>query len=116
MDGIGLPIAAFLLGSLICLIFGKIRALRRFALAALVSPVLSSIVFLFGSWILSDTNPCAEYGSSCIVPGGHHATRLDVSLWLLSAAVTCLLSALLCLKVQTALEPREGAIRGLHLQ
>jgi hypothetical protein len=25
MDGIGLPIAAFLLGSLFCLIFGKIR-------------------------------------------------------------------------------------------
>jgi hypothetical protein len=110
MDGIGLPVAAILLGSLLCLIFGKIRPLRRFALAALVSPFLSSIVFLFGSWILSDMNPCAEYGSSCVPPGGHDATRLDVSLWLLSVALAFLLSALVCLKVQKALESREGTI------
>jgi hypothetical protein len=116
MDGIGLPIAAFLFGSLLCLIFAKIRPLKQFALAALVSPFLSSIVFLFGSWVLSDMNPCAEYGSSCVPPGGHEATRLDVSLWLLSVAVTFLLSALACPKIQKALDSRAGAIQELRLR
>lgn len=116
MDGIGLPIPAFLLSSLLCLIFGKIQPLRRFALAALISPFLSSIVLLFGSWILSDMNPCVEFGSSCVPPGGHNPTRLDVGLWLLSVGVTFLLSAFVCLKVQRALESRESAIQQIHLQ
>ena len=109
MDGIGLPIAAVLLGSLLCLLCGSFRPLRRFALAALVSPFLSSIVFLFGSWVLSDMNPCAEFGSSCIPPGGHDATRLDVSLWLLSVAAVFLLSTFACLRIQKAIEARGGA-------
>jgi hypothetical protein len=104
MDGIGLPIAAFLLGLLFCLIFGVIRPLRRFVLAALVSSFLSSIVFLYGSWIISDMDPCVEYGSSCVPPGGHPATPLDVNLWLLSTAATFLLTALVSFQIQKALK------------
>ena len=108
MDGIGLPIAAVLLGSLLCFLCRRIRYLRRFALSALLSPFLSSVVFLLGSWILSDMNPCAEYGSSCIPPGGHDASRLDVSLWLLSTAAA-FLNAFTCLRIQKAIEARRGA-------
>jgi tetrahydromethanopterin S-methyltransferase subunit D len=106
MDGIGLPILAFVFGVVLCLICGTIPPLRRFALAAFVSPAVSSVVFLFGSWILADMNPCAEYGSSCIPNGGHDPTRLDVSLWLLSVAVAFVLSTVVCFKIQQRLSPR----------
>jgi hypothetical protein len=107
MDGIGLPIAALLLGALLSWICETIRLFRRFRLAALVSPFLASVVFLFGSWIVSDMNPCAEYDLSCVPPGGHDATGEDVSLWLLSVAATFLLSALICVRVQKAFKSRK---------
>jgi hypothetical protein len=112
MDGIGLPLVAFLFGSLLCLICERNRKLGRFALAALVAPVFSSVVWLFGSWILSDMNPCAEYGSSCVPPGGHDSTTLDVGLWLLSVAATFLLSVVITLRVQKFFESRKGHLSG----
>jgi hypothetical protein len=106
MDGVGLPILAFLFGVVLCLICRAIPPFKRFALAALVSPIVSSVAFLFGSWILADMNPCAEYASSCIPNGGHDPTRLDVSLWLLLVAIAFLLSAAACFKIQQRLSPR----------
>ena len=43
--------------------------LRRFTLAALVSPFASSLVFILGSFILADMNPAAEYGSAYLLTG-----------------------------------------------
>jgi hypothetical protein len=83
---------------------------RRFALAAFVSPIVSSVVFLLGSWILSDMNPCVEYGYSCVPKGGHDPTRLDVSLWLLCVAATFLLSGFVCFKVQQRFSSRQRSL------
>jgi hypothetical protein len=106
MDGIGLPIIGFLLGTIFSLICWQVPPLRRFALAALVSPVVSSVVFLFGSWILSDMNPCVEYGYSCIPKGGHDPTGLDTALWLICVAVAFFLNGAICFKVQKFLPSR----------
>ena len=62
MDGIGLPILGFLFGAVFFFICWTVPIIRRFALAAFTSPFIASVVFLFGSWILSDMNPCVEYG------------------------------------------------------
>jgi len=75
--------------------------MQRFALAALVSPFLSSIVFIVGSFILSDMNPAAEYGSA-YVPNGmeHNPTNGETALWLLSVVLMFLMSAFVCVKLQ----------------
>jgi hypothetical protein len=92
-----------LVGTIVCLIFRGNRRLRRFALAALISPFVSSVVFLFGSWILADMSPCAEQAYSCVSPSGHAATRMDVGIWLFSVLTTLLLSTLICVKLQKVL-------------
>lgn len=101
MDGIGLPILAFLFGTILFLIATARPRFRRFALAAIVAPTLTSFVFLLGSWILSDMDPCVEYGSSCIPDGGRASDGFDVSLWLMATAVTFVVSAVVCYKIQS---------------
>ena|SRR5579862_5237086 len=99
MDGIGLPILALLFGAVSYLFCRR----TPFALAAFLSPFVSSVVLLFGSWILSDMNPCVEYGSSCVPKGAHD---LELSLLLLSVPLTFALSAVICFKIQKALSSR----------
>ncbi len=72
MDGILLPILGALVSGVLafgCLI---VRRLRRFLLAALVSPFLSSVVLLLGGFILQDMNPAREYGAAYIPTGREH--------------------------------------------
>lgn len=108
MDGIGLPIFGLFFGGVLFCICVGVPVLRRFALAALVSPFVSSVVFLFGSWILSDMNPGAEYGYK--PQGGEHdPTRLDVILWLACVAATFLLSAVGCFKIQYSISSRRNS-------
>jgi hypothetical protein len=101
MDGIGVPIAGALLGVVLLLACLTAPKLRRFALAALVSPFLSSIVFIAGSFVLSDMNPAAEYGSSYVPTRREHdPTKGEVALWIASVVATFLLSAFVCVNLQ----------------
>jgi hypothetical protein len=101
MDGIGIPIAGAVVSLALFLVCRGTPRLKRFALAALVAPFASSVVFMVGSFILADMNPAVEYGSSYIPTGNEHdPTKGDVLLWLASVAATFFLSAFVCLKIQ----------------
>ena len=77
--------------------------LRRYALAAFVSPIAASLVCLIGLFYLADMNPANEYGASYVPTGKEHdPTNTDFLLWLVSTALTFLATALICIKVQKA--------------
>jgi hypothetical protein len=83
MFALGIPIFGGLAGfgaMTICLIF---PGLERFAAAALVSPFAASVVFLFGTLIIADMHPGAEYGSAYTPTGrAHDPTTLETWLYL----------------------------------
>jgi hypothetical protein len=101
--GIGVPIAGALVSLVLFFVCRGTTRLRRFSLAALVSPFASSVLIL-GSFILADTNPAIEHGSPYVPTGNEHdPTNGEVFFWLVSVAATFLLSAFVCLKVQKLL-------------
>ena len=104
MDGLGIPILgglASLFAFLVCLL---VRRLRRYSLAALVSPFASSLAFLVGMFVLADMNPAAEYGPSYTPTGQeHNPTTGQIVFWLGSVAVTFLVSGFLGIKIQQIL-------------
>ncbi len=104
MDGLGILILgglASLFAFFVCLLMAR---LRRYALAALISPFASSIVFLIGMFLLADMNPAAEYRSSYIpVAREHNATAGHILLWLLSVVVTFFVSGFIGVKAQRIL-------------
>jgi hypothetical protein len=110
MDGLGIPILGGLVSMGTFLLCLAVSRFRRFALAALVSPFASSLVFLVGMFIIADMNPAVEYGSDYI-PNGHErdATKVDIALWLSSVGVTFMTSAFVCFKAQQFLfRTRQG--------
>jgi len=101
VDGLLIPIigivVSFVLG-FVCLVVPR---LRRFLLAALASPFLTSMVFLLGAFVLADMNPAREYGAAYIPAGQEHdPTKLDYGLWVLAAMATFALSSALAYGVQ----------------
>ncbi len=101
MEGIFIPIVGALAGVglfAICLVIAR---LRKFALAALLSPFITSVVLLMGVFILADMNPAREYGNAYI-PNGHehNPTGIDYVLLWLSTVGAFLLSGYIAFKVQ----------------
>ncbi len=101
MDGILLPVA----GLLVSLCFGLISLvtprLRRFTLAALTAPFLTSLVLLIGGFILADMNPAREYGAAYIPKGREHdPTKLDFALLFSSVVFTFFISGCVAFLVQ----------------
>jgi hypothetical protein len=78
MDGILLPVAGLVVSLCLGLTSFVIPRLRRFTLAALTAPFLTSVALLIGGFILADMNPAREYGAA-YVPNGreHDPTKLD---------------------------------------
>jgi hypothetical protein len=93
MDGILLPIAGLFVSFCFGLFSLVIPRLRRFALAALTAPFLTSVVLLMDGFILADMNPAREYGAAYIPNGREHdPTKLDFLLLLLSVVFTFVIS------------------------
>ena len=89
MDGILVPICGVLISGLFGIICIAVSRFRRFLLAALASPFITSVVFLFGGFVLGDMNPAREHGASYIPTGKEHdPTRLDYGFWVLAVVVT----------------------------
>ena len=101
MDGILILIVGVLVSvslGFVCLVVPR---LRRFLLAALASPFLTSIVFLLGAFVLADMNPAREYGAAYIQTGKEYdPTKLDYGLWLLAVVATFALSSALAYGAQ----------------
>lgn len=101
MDGLGIPLLGGLISVVLLMGCLDVPRFKRFALAALISPFATSVVFLIGLFIIADMNPAAEYGAHYTPTGNEHdPTAFDYLLWLGSAALTLLLSGLICVKVQ----------------
>ena len=117
MDGILIPILGLLASialGLLCLILPRFR---RFTLPALITPFLTSGVFLVGAFILADMNPAREYGAAYVLTGKEHdPSALDYFLWLLATTVTMVLSAIGGYLIQRAgveLFSRSSSLRSL---
>jgi hypothetical protein len=103
MEGIFIPIVGALVGVGLFAICVVIARLRRFALAALLSPFLTSVVLLLGAFILADMNPVHEYGNAYIPNGReHNPTKIDYVLLWLATVGAFLLSGYIAFKVQQA--------------
>ena len=101
MDGLLIPIVGVLLSLVLGFVRLVVPRLRRFLLAALVSPFLSSVVFLLGAFVLADMNPARDYGAAHILTGReHNPTRLDYGLWLLAVMTTFLIGSALAYRAQ----------------
>jgi hypothetical protein len=101
MDGIGIPILGGIIGFAALVFCLSTPRFKRFALAAFVSPLAASTVFLIGLFVLADMNPALEYGAHYIPTGRQHdPTALDNALWLASTAATFLFCGLACVKAQ----------------
>jgi hypothetical protein len=104
MEGIFIPIVGALTGVglfAICLVIAR---LRKFALAALLSPFITSVVLLMGVFILADMNPAREYGNGYIPNGHEHdPTGIDYVLLWLSTIGVFLLSGYIAFKAQQAI-------------
>jgi hypothetical protein len=104
MEGIFIPIAGALIGAglfSVCLVIAR---LRKFTLAALLAPFLTSVVLLLGAFILADMNPAREYGKA-YTPNGHEhdPTGIDYVLLWLSTIGTLFLSGYIAFKIQQAI-------------
>ena len=64
MDGIGVPIVGALAGVVLFLVCATTPDLRRFALAALVSPFTSSVVFIACEVLADETRGLGLIGKS----------------------------------------------------
>jgi hypothetical protein len=94
VDGILIPIVGVLVSLLLGFVCFVVPRLRRFLLAALASPFLTSIALLLGAFVLADTNPAPEYGAAYIATGKEHdPNKLDYALWLLAVMATLALSS-----------------------
>jgi hypothetical protein len=104
MDGLGIPILgglASLFAFFVCLL---VTHLRRYALAALVSPFMASVAFLIGMFLLADMNPSVEYGPSYIPNRREYNPATGhLVFWLLSVVVIFLVSGFVGIKVQQIL-------------
>jgi hypothetical protein len=104
MDGLGIPILGGLVSLLAFFVCLLVRRLRRYALAALVSPFTASIVFLIGMFLVADMNPAVEYGPSYTPTGReHNPTTGHLVFWLLSVVVAFLVSGFAGMKAQQIL-------------
>jgi hypothetical protein len=119
MFALGIPMLGGLagLGAMIfCLVFPH---LRRFALAALVSPFAASVVFFIGTLIIADMQLAADPGSVFTLKGYEHGpTTFDIWLYFGSPVVTFLVSIPLFVKVQQfawrLLRPAQSLPKGTH--
>ena len=101
MDGIGVPLLGAAVGFAAVIVCLNVPRLRRFALAALISPFVASLVFLVGLFMLADMNPAIEYGTQYTPTGREHdPTMFNNVLWLGSTGMTFVLSGVVCLKAQ----------------
>jgi hypothetical protein len=104
MEGIFIPIVGGLTGVglfAVCLVIAR---LRKFALAALLTPFVTSVVLLLGGFILADMNPAREYGKAYILTGHEHdPTGIDYTLLGLCTVGAFLLSGYIAFKVQQAI-------------
>jgi hypothetical protein len=99
VDGILIPIAGVFVGVVLFILCLALARLRKFALAALLSPFITSVVLLLGVFILADMNPAREYGHAYI-PNGHDPTRIDSVLLWLATVGAFLLSGYIAFKAQ----------------
>ena len=101
MDGLGIPILGGLIGFVALMVCTSDPRFRRFALAAIISPLAASLVFVIGSFLLADMNLAREYGAQYTPTGKEHdPTTFDTCLWLGSTVVTFFLSAFVCVWAQ----------------
>jgi hypothetical protein len=79
----------------------NLPCLKRFTLAALLSPFAASVVSFFGALIIADMDLAAEHGSGFTLKGYEHGpTTVDIWLYFGSPTVTFLFSVPLLVKVQ----------------
>jgi len=101
MDGLLIPIIGVLASAVLGFVCLIVPGLRRFLLAAIASPFLTSIIFLLGAFVLADMNPAREYGTAYIPTGHEHdPTKLDYGLWMLAVIATFALSSALAYGAQ----------------
>jgi len=101
MEGIAIPILGAFVSLVFFLVCVAVQRLRRFSLAALASPFISSIVLLLGEFVLEDMNPAREYGAAYIATGREHdPTRLDFSLLYLAVGGAFLVTGYVGLTAQ----------------
>jgi hypothetical protein len=104
VDGILIPIAGVFVGVALFILCLALAGLRKFALGALLSPFITSVVLLLGTFILADMNPAREYGKAYIPNGHEHdPAGIDYVLLWLSAIGAFLLSGYIAFKVQQAI-------------
>ena len=112
MDGLGIPIFGGFIGLVALLVCSSNPRLKRFALAACVSPFIASIVFLIGLFIIADMNPAVEYGAQYTPTGREHdPTALNYGAWLGSTILTFSVSAIVCFRAQ---QIGAGILRRMH--
>jgi glycerol-3-phosphate acyltransferase PlsY len=101
MDGILIPALGLLVSlasGVLCLC---IPIWRRFVLAALTAPFITSIVFLMGAFVLADMNPAREYGTAYIPNGTeHNPTWIHYWIWLNVVLATFTITFLVAYTIQ----------------
>ena len=102
MDGLGIPIIGVMAGFLLSLVCSSIDRLRRFTLAALVSPFIASVVFILGAWIIVDDRdhdgePIAQHENEPPSPNA------AIALWLGTIGTSFVVSSVICNKLQRIL-------------
>lgn len=113
MDGIFLPVTGLFVSLCVGLISFVIPRLRRFTLAALTAPFLTSVVLLIGGFILADMNPAREYGAAYIPNGREHdPTKLDYALLFISVVSTFVMSGYVAFLAQKYATRATGALIG----
>jgi hypothetical protein len=113
MDGIGVPILGLCASAAFFVLSLAVPCLRRFAMAAVAAPFLSSIVLLLGSFVLADMNPAREYGEAYMPTGReHNPTTLDFALLFLAVAATFVIVAAACVLCQRLILRTFRKIRG----
>ncbi|MCX6612076.1 MAG: hypothetical protein NTW74_14630 [Acidobacteria bacterium] len=102
MDGLGIIILGALVAPIVFLVCLVIPRMRPYALAGLVSPFISSIVFLLGLFIIADMNPAIEYGSEYTPKGTEHDPNFfAAALLLIAVAAAFAVSSIVCNTIQS---------------
>jgi hypothetical protein len=101
MDGMLIPVLGLLssfTSGVLCLCIPKCR---RFVLAALTAPFVTSIVFLLGAFVLADMNPAREYGA-LYIPNGteHNPTWIHYGIWLLAVLAALIITSVVAYTIQ----------------
>jgi|HubBroStandDraft_6_1064221.scaffolds.fasta_scaffold1581095_1 hypothetical protein len=103
MEGILIPIVGLMTSVALGLVCALIPRLRSYVLPALVAPFVTSVVFLFGCFILADMNPAREYGAAYVSTGKEHdPTRVDYILLFAAVCITSVVSSGAAYLVQRA--------------